>query len=296
MDIRIFKEKLKLIGNKLRTKITIDDAVIDIIEIVVEEYRDVEECHTHTHTWFEANYIVYGSMITFMQNQSFNVTEGDIFVVSPGVEHSHKYSTENPHKGLCIRWQLRENNQLEEPVGESMFMLLNSLRDWRIGVVRNSYLVNNLFIRIIEDAEQNFSSLSIKLSLSKIIATLAEINLPLTSKQKDRVMESDSLVKKIEIYLNDVIFEDIEVNTLAAAMHMSYGHLARKYKKLTGKTIISRLCEIRLEKSTMLLQNSDYYIKEIAEKVGFSNQYYFSKMFKEAYSISPSEYRRLNKS
>ncbi|HEY5587107.1 MAG TPA: AraC family transcriptional regulator [Ruminiclostridium sp.] len=295
MDIKIFKDKLKLIHNKLSPKITVEDAVIDIIEIVAEDYTDVEDCPTHTHTWFEANYVVSGNMITVIENTSYKVNAGDFFVISPGVEHSHKYLIDIPHQGLCIRWQLEKNNGMKVPMQESMFTLLDSLRDWRIGVINDSYSIFNIFLRIIEEGEKDFSSLSIKLSFIKIISTLAEINIPLKSKEKDSVINSDSLVKKIEIYLNDVLFEEIDVNTLAAAMHMSYGHLSRKYKKLTGKTIILRLCEIRLEKSTMLLKNSEYYIKEIAEKVGFSNQYYFSKMFKEAYNISPSEYRKLYK-
>jgi AraC-like DNA-binding protein len=44
----------------------------------------------------------------------------------------------------------------------------------------------------------------------------------------------------------------------------------------------------------MLLAQTDYSMKEIAERLGFSNQYYFSKVFKENNGVSPSQYRKSN--
>ena len=96
---------------------------------------------------------------------------------------------------------------------------------------------------------------------------------------------------KAESMLNEVMKEKLDVQSLAASLHMSYGHLARSYKQLTGTTIISRLNEIRLEKAALLLADTDHSVKEIAALTGFANQHYFNRIFREKFGCTPLEYR-----
>ena len=48
----------------------------------------------------------------------------------------------------------------------------------------------------------------------------------------------------------------------------------------------------RLYEAEILLQNTDYNVTEIAEIIGYDNPLYFSRIFKKAKGISPSEYRK----
>ena len=48
----------------------------------------------------------------------------------------------------------------------------------------------------------------------------------------------------------------------------------------------------RLYNAKILLQNTDYNVTEIAEIIGYDNPLYFSRIFKKAKGISPSEYRK----
>ena len=47
----------------------------------------------------------------------------------------------------------------------------------------------------------------------------------------------------------------------------------------------------RLEKSSQLLRETEKSIKEITSDVGYNDQNYFSKLFKNKYGLSPTEYR-----
>ena len=64
-----------------------------------------------------------------------------------------------------------------------------------------------------------------------------------------------------------------------------------KMKELVGIGIKDYINKIRLTEATHLLVNTDLTIMEIADKTGFSNQQYFSTVFKQAYGTSPSKYR-----
>ena len=62
-------------------------------------------------------------------------------------------------------------------------------------------------------------------------------------------------------------------------------------KKNTNKNISDLIAKTRIEHSIDLLKNSNFSIKEISEKSGFSNQYYFSSCFKKITGITPSQFR-----
>ena len=49
--------------------------------------------------------------------------------------------------------------------------------------------------------------------------------------------------------------------------------------------------QIRMERAKDLLENPDIKILDIAERLGYTDNHYFSKAFKNYYHISPSQYR-----
>ena len=63
------------------------------------------------------------------------------------------------------------------------------------------------------------------------------------------------------------------------------------FKKNTGKNITDQITETRIRIAQELLQNTILSIKEISERVGYSNQYYFSASFKKITGLSPSAFR-----
>ena len=102
---------------------------------------------------------------------------------------------------------------------------------------------------------------------------------------------TDGLTRKVDIFLNDLQDRQLDVKKLAASLHLSYAHVAREFKRRTGQTIVGRLTEIRLNKAIEYLVHKNMTIKEIAEKAGFASVYYFSRVFKKSFGLSPTQYR-----
>jgi len=78
---------------------------------------------------------------------------------------------------------------------------------------------------------------------------------------------------------------------LASAVGFSRSQLSRKLKGLSNKTPNQLIREIRLTKAQQLLEQKVATVSEIAFQVGYSNLSYFSKSYKEAFGVSPSEVR-----
>ena len=64
------------------------------------------------------------------------------------------------------------------------------------------------------------------------------------------------------------------------------------FKKVTGTTSAAYISELRIKKSLPLIENTDLGMAEIAEKVGFDDPNYFSRVFRSVTGITPSEYRK----
>lgn len=105
--------------------------------------------------------------------------------------------------------------------------------------------------------------------------------------------KKEMLVAKIEGYLQQHYMEQsLSVNQIAESLFFENSYIRRVFKVQTGKTIIQRLEEIRLERARELLLEGSYKNSEIAEMVGYSDQYYFSRRFKLFFGCPPADYQR----
>lgn len=85
---------------------------------------------------------------------------------------------------------------------------------------------------------------------------------------------------------------ELDVNFVATQMAMSRASLYNKLKALTDVSIGDYINKFRMARVMELLADKDLSLLEISEKAGFTNQRYFSTVFKQAYGTSPSKYRQ----
>lgn len=113
----------------------------------------------------------------------------------------------------------------------------------------------------------------------------------------DRTDENKSakysfIISKCIDYIRNNYHKNISLTDVADSVQISKSYLSLLFKQETGINFSSFLANYRIEKSKKLLRESNYKIYEIAEKVGFDNPYYFSKVFKEVTGISCKEFKK----
>ena len=97
--------------------------------------------------------------------------------------------------------------------------------------------------------------------------------------------------------LTDIIYThiaDANLNSLTVAdlICMSKSQLNRKIRAITGYSTAAYILQIRMEKAKLLLNKEDIPIAEIAMQCGFEDAGYFGRVFKQAFEITPSQFRR----
>ena len=84
---------------------------------------------------------------------------------------------------------------------------------------------------------------------------------------------------------------DLDVDMLCSLLGYSHQQTYRKIHAITGKSINSFIRYIRINRAAQLLKETDMNLTEVMTAVGMSNRTYFSKIFKEEFGMSPTEYR-----
>ena len=112
-------------------------------------------------------------------------------------------------------------------------------------------------------------------------------------KNKPEDQKELDFLKKIEAFI-EVNLEDYQfsVEKLAHLAELSQAQLNRKLKAIVGRSSGKLIKSYRLQKAKNLLQKTNLTIAEIANKVGFQDADYFSKVFKQEEGKTPSEFRQ----
>ena len=95
----------------------------------------------------------------------------------------------------------------------------------------------------------------------------------------------------VEQYISAHYRDKITVRTLAELLHLSESAFYLLFKKHFGVSPMTYVNNYRLSMASLLLHDPDISIREAAERAGFSDPFYFSKIFKKKFSVSPSRYR-----
>ena len=126
---------------------------------------------------------------------------------------------------------------------------------------------------------QLYSNLLVSYTLSQLDITLSQRTV------------IDHRIQKSVTYLNRSYTQNIAIENLANSQNMTGEAFSRLFKKELGRPPFDYISNLRMNKARLLLQNTNQSIKSIAQAVGYSDQYNFSRLFKKHYGMSPKAYR-----
>jgi two-component system, response regulator YesN len=103
---------------------------------------------------------------------------------------------------------------------------------------------------------------------------------------------SKEMIDSIQNYIKMNFNNDISLEIIARRYNLSTSHLVKIFRKQVGETPMKYLITLRMEEAKRLLDTySNLDIKQIGEIVGYADPHYFSRIFKNVTSFTPTEYR-----
>lgn len=113
---------------------------------------------------------------------------------------------------------------------------------------------------------------------------------------KELYSQNSEIVKRIKFsiaYMQEHFSENINIQDLLDLTYCSESVFLRNFKKLTGTTPLKFLISFRLQKASQMLLATEHKSSAIAEFCGFSDNSYFTKIFRQNMGMTPLQYKKL---
>jgi two-component system, response regulator YesN len=105
--------------------------------------------------------------------------------------------------------------------------------------------------------------------------------------------QTSELVRKVESYINENYQSQLTIHDIAKMVNFHPGYLSKVFKNIVGASPMEYLTNLRIQKAKELMTTDPHLsLRDIAESVGYSNAFYFSRIFKVATGKSPSEFKQ----
>ncbi|MGM9592895.1 MAG: helix-turn-helix domain-containing protein [Candidatus Onthomonas sp.] len=104
--------------------------------------------------------------------------------------------------------------------------------------------------------------------------------------------QEERTITGITRYLQQHLAEEISLSVLAEEFHLNPQYISQLFKSEIGVGFLAYLTNIRMEQAKKLLLSTPLSIAEVAEQSGYGDYRVFTKVFKKAEGITPSQYRR----
>lgn len=219
-------------------------------------------------------YIEDGTGSVNAGDSKFCPCEGDSYFLHTGIRHHYFSDKEKPWKKYFVN------------VSGS---LLESLIDGY--KLNNIYYFPNLDIknelcRIIELSKNSAHDCT-----AGLIAVINEIFLKMHSSVAG-MSAYDGIAREMKDFLNTQITEKFKIDKLCRHVSRSESQTIRIFKNAYGVTPYSYVLDKKISLAKRLLKNTNLSVKQIAAKLNFADEYYFSNFFKQKVGVTPSKYRK----
>lgn len=223
-------------------------------------------------------YCTEGNGIIEVEDQIYRLEKSDAFCIPRNVRHKYYADEKEPWSILWVHFKGDNTNYF--PLEERKIVHINS----RHSDNRMMVLFNLLF-RVLERNYTigNFIYISQVLSL-----ILSEIYF------REKVDESsiqDRHVTMVIRYMYQHLRENLTLEEISEEVQLSKSYLNAVFKAQTGKSPVEFFIHLKMQEACKLLKSTDYYIYEVSSELGYTDQYYFSRIFKKVVGVSPKDYK-----
>ena len=104
--------------------------------------------------------------------------------------------------------------------------------------------------------------------------------------------QEERTINGITRYLQEHLSEEMSLSVLAEEFHLNAQYISELFKSEIGVGFLAYLTNIRMEKAKKLLLSTQLSVAEVAEQSGYGDYRVFTKVFKKAEGITPSQFRR----
>lgn len=267
----------------------------------VGKYRKLEEASEITYKYailhpirtfpmfHDIVYMESGTWDIFCGDEHFDVFEGDVFILPAGISHKSKCECKAGTTNYYLHMApvIGDNIGGEPPQNDGIT---------RLAISTVIHCQNNMMVRsLFEEITQLYYSTKperddvISALLQTLLFTLYQCDNSVSSKKDDIVNKCLDIMKESP----NVLFKELE---MAKLLYVSDKTLRAEFVNKFGKTFYQYQMDTKLGQAGIyLIEYPTMKLSEIADLLGFCDEFHLSKVFKKKYGVSPIQYRKNRK-
>lgn len=256
----------------------------------LKEPEKVKYKVTRTLQHHEIIYICEASGNIVIGGNRYPIKKGMLYYIPPGVQQTIELHTKNPEHYMSVHFN-------------GSRMVLDSDRKWKCQEsiktlhqpsaqeIKNYILVKELFEKLVDIWNDKGPSYEfVAGTLLRQLFILISQNNKIQSRNYAISLKIDQIIE----YMRQNINRKITLEELSGIVGLSTFYLSRTFKDTTGYPIITYFNKMKIDKAKELLIEGNKKVKEVAYELGYTNEFYFSRIFKRIEGLSPTEFYNKN--
>lgn len=225
-------------------------------------------------------YIVDGETTFVLNNKRIVAKKGDIVYLPPDIQYVSTWENPEQGAGTAVHFNLLCNN-IEINISNDLFIIFSDKDGYYLPFFKNlaeTYNKNNIC-----------KDLKCRSILLEILYNLFKFHLGFSD------FQSNEPIQKGISYIEKNYMSSIDVNELAQMCSMSPSSFRAKFKKETNMSPTKYKNYLLMKKAAEYLATGVFTVQEVALTLGINDPYYFTRLFKQYFNVSPKAYKNMKK-
>lgn len=265
----------------------VDRSVTKLLYISIARYSAEWNSMLHTHPCAEVFFITDGSGHLRTNDEAVPIGTNDVIIVNSNIEHTEVSSEANPLEYIVIGVDgleaISSAENSDEIVSSYSIIHLQTDGEQILGYLR-------CLLAEIENKHPGYNTVCQDLLEVVLLLLMRHSQFTVTFVPATRKSSKECAIARR--YIENHFKENLTLDDLAAAAHVSKYYLAHSFSREYGTSPINYLLSCRIQESLYLLSKTRLPLSQISGMLGFSSPSYFSQSFRRFQGISPMEYRR----
>ena len=223
-------------------------------------------------------YCTEGKGTIWINGKKYVLSENEAFCIPRFQKHCYYSDKKNPWSILWVHFKGEDTQYF--PLDECKVVRFKSSHASN----RMMFLFDLLF-RVLEG---NYTLGNFIYISQVLLMVLAETY---HREKKGDIVEQNKHVTNIVKYMYLHIGENLYLEDICERFELSKSYVNTIFLKCTQHAPMEFFTNLKMRQACNMLRDSDMYVYEIAQQLGYKDQYYFSRLFKKVVGMSPKEYK-----
>jgi len=271
----------------LQDKLPFSAGILNIMKFSLNVKNGV--VHERISTDYELDYYVGGNRTITINGTQYNIEAGSVVFRRPG-DHTISKGSYNCYtltldfsgKQTPTRYSRNISGPIQSLCSNDLLTNLN-------GIIHpfSEYTFLPIYSELLKTAFTDE-----KAAHNLVMELLHKLNAEVFRQNFIKTRHKQNLCDKVLEYMKNNLSEQISLNKLANMVDLDKNYFVRLFKNTYGKTPINVLIDLRMERASDLISNTDLSVTNISEICGYNSVPYFIAEYKKHFGITPLKQRK----